>query len=419
MRRPSAKTVGSLSAAALLGGALFAVACSGGDPADPDPGTGGTPGQGGSVGASGSGGSGGTSGSTAQGGAPVAGGGSGGDNVGGDTNQAGNGGGGTGGGSSACTPVVVAGDLITDFETNWDAMADAGKGQFKNEGYFGGTFTYPTSGSDPIPMSVVDGGAWTISGEIGTYSGFGIWFDCELDATQFAGVEFDVSGDAGPSGELKFLVQTSANVYDETKDHDYCMPADPAEPWSDCVNPSVTHTVGATPMKVSVTWDQLMSGKPQAGVNAAEILGLQWEVTWPPPAAPSGTGGAGGSEGAAPPVDVGGAGGGDAGGGGTDAGGGGSGGAASMNYMINVVIDNIRFIPTGMPGGGGGSGGTGGDAGGDANVGGGGAGGNAGENGGGATNDGGGEGGGMAGGAGGPGNAGNAGTAGGGTNGAG
>src|SRR5690606_15026494 len=48
MRRPSAKTVGSLSAAALLGGALFAVACSGGDPADPDPGTGGTPGQGGS-----------------------------------------------------------------------------------------------------------------------------------------------------------------------------------------------------------------------------------------------------------------------------------------------------------------------------------------------------------------------------------
>ncbi|MFO7177566.1 MAG: hypothetical protein DIU78_002595 [Pseudomonadota bacterium] len=395
-----------MSAAALLGGALFAVACSGGDPGgDPAPGSGGTPGQGGTPGGSGSGGTM-AQGGMAQGGdstmGGTGGGGTGGEVTAGSAGDMNVAGGGTGGGTSnACTPVVVKADLITDFDTNWDATADSGKGQFKNDGYIGGTFSYPTSGSDPIPMSMVANGVWTISGEIGTYSGFGIWFDCELDASQFAGVEFEVSGNPGPSGELRFLVQTSANVYDENKDHDYCEPTDPAQPWSDCVNPGFNHPVTAQPTKVSITWDQLMNGKPQAGVNPAEVLGLQWEVTWPPPAMPSGEGGAGGDAGAAPPVDggnggIGGSGGGDAGGGGTEAGNGGggaesggtagmdpgTGGTTSMNYMINVVIDNIRFIPTGMPGGGegGGAGMDGGGAGGGAGMdaGGGGSGGDAG-----------------------------------------
>jgi hypothetical protein len=231
------------------------------------------------------------------------------------------------GGMPACTPAIVMEPLITDFETNWTA---APTNQFKATGYSGGVFAYPLMGATPLMYAVANGEA-TISGKVGDYSGFGIWLSCEVDPSTFKGVEFDIKGMAGPSGQLKFLVQTSPDTFDNTlpeKVHDSCMPADPAKSWEDCVNPSKMITVTAAGAHVQVMWADLTGGKPEPGVDSKQVLGLQWDFTWPPAAAP--TGGSGGMPGTGgTPAGGAGAGGTAAGGGGMPAGGGGAGGGGS------------------------------------------------------------------------------------------
>jgi hypothetical protein len=271
-------------------------------------------GAGGVGGAGGAGGSGGAGAPAAGSGGTLGGGGGGGADAGGMP-AGGMPAGGSGGGSGICTPVKVTDPLITDFDTNWTTD------QFKaSSGYTGGLFAYPPDGPTPIAFKVADGAA-TFSGKVGIYSGFGVWLSCEVDASSFQGVEFDIKGNPGASGQVKFLVQTSPNVYDAMpgKDHDTCMPANTAEPWASCVNPSKMISVTSEVTHVTVMWADLGMGKPEMGVDQKQVLGLQWDFTWPPMAAggSTGTGGTPAATGGTPAAT-----------GGMPAGGGGSGGTA-------------------------------------------------------------------------------------------
>ena len=69
------------------------------------------------------------------------------------------------------------------------------------------------------------------------------------------------------------------------------MPADVTKPWETCVNPGKSIPVGATTTHYALTWAELTGGKPMAAVDPAQILGLQFDLIWPP-VAPTGTGGA-------------------------------------------------------------------------------------------------------------------------------
>jgi hypothetical protein len=347
-------------------------------------GGGGGPGKGGAGGGAGKGGAGGGGG----GGAPSAGGGSGGTAGGADSGGAGAGGAsggsagsggdaggsGGGGGKGPCTPAVLNDPFITDFEKNWSAT-DKG---FKADGFTGGIFAYPAATDVPAPTFpltwAVAAGEATISGTVGTYSGFGVWFSCEVDASKFTGVEFDIRGDVGAGAGVRFLVQTSPDVYDATKDHDSCTPVDTTKPWESCVNPGKSIAVGATSTHYVIPWAELTGGKPMAAVDPAQILGLQFDLIWPP-VAPTGTGGAPAATGGSPPMAGGGSGGGTAGGGSGGKASGGSGGTLGGGGSGGTIAGGGSGGSGGAGGtlGGGGSGGKGGGgSGGKATAGGGG-----------------------------------------------
>jgi hypothetical protein len=317
----------------------------GGNGAAPIAGAGGTAGSGGKAADGGKGGAGGAAAGAA--GAPAAGGGAGGaggsggaaaGSGGAATGGSGGAAGGSGGSGALCTPVVLTDPNITDFMTNW---VEADK-KFKAGGFEGGVFAYPA----PVPMTstpyslsyAVANGEATISGKVGDYSGFGIWFSCEVNAVAFKGIQFDIRGMPGASGQVKFQVQTSPDIYDASNDtttnnHDSCMPADPAKEWESCAKPSLMIPVTETAKTFSITWDQLKGGKPMPGVDPMQLLGLQWEVTWPadsvPPVGAGGNTATGGTTASGGTPASGGSGGGAAGEAGKAGGGGGSGGATA------------------------------------------------------------------------------------------
>jgi hypothetical protein len=144
---------------------------------------------------------------------------------------------------------------------------------------------------------------------------------------------------------VRFLVQTSPDVFEKAKDHDSCVPADELKPWESCVNPGKSIAVSDKATHYVIPWAELTGGKPMAAVDPAQILGLQFDLIWPP-VAPTGTGGAPAATGGSPPV----AGGGSGGGGATGTGGKASGGAGGT----------LGGGGSGGTLGGGGSGGTGG-----------------------------------------------------------
>jgi len=226
--------------------------------------------------------------------------------------------------------VTVTDPVITDFMMNWEPGTP---GSFKAAGYQGGMFAYPETGKSVTPLSwaVMDGEA-VISGTVGDYSGFGMWLSCQLDASSFEGIEFDIKGNAGPTGRVKFMIQQSPTTYEAGKDHANCVPTDPMKAWESCVQPSKFIQVTEAGTHVMITWAELTGGKPVADLDPAQILGLQFDFDWAPggPMIPpmGGMGGMPAATGGAPAAG-GGSGGGDSGGGGAggkSAGGGGAGG---------------------------------------------------------------------------------------------
>jgi hypothetical protein len=284
------------------------------------PGAGGTisPGNGGTGGASTSG-SGGTSGTSGSGGA----------------------GGAMGGGITdnpefglkiPCPPPTQA--LILDFApAGGSPSADAGgadaaapapvrDASFGMYGvtFAGGTYYYPADGPWPIGSDVAQGN-WHMTGDVGTYSGFGIYIvACNvLDASAYDGISFTISGSVAMGNALSMNVATSGNevshVWINTLavpppatpaaiNSGRCIPASTNQFDGSCASPSVSVPVTAAPTTVTVLWSQLTGGQPAASVDPTEILGISWAFPVPP----------------------------------------GAGTATPMPYPIDIVIDDIGFV---------------------------------------------------------------------------
>jgi hypothetical protein len=94
----------------------------------------------------------------------------------------------------ACPTPVDA--LILDF--TYDPSGDGAQATFGDfaQTFSGGTFVYPNEETMPMyPLtSDVTGDNWHITGTVGDYSGFGLFFqDCtKLDASAFDGIEFTI-----------------------------------------------------------------------------------------------------------------------------------------------------------------------------------------------------------------------------------
>lgn len=185
----------------------------------------------------------------------------------------------------------------------------------------GGTYSYPADGTWPIGSDVTQGN-WHMTGNVGTYSGFGIYIGgCNvLDASAYDGISFTISGSVPMGDALVMNVGTSANEVSHVWLNTVAMPA-PATPAGinsgrcipasnnqydgSCAAPAAVVPVTAQPATVTVLWSQLTGGLPAASVDPTEITGISWTFPAPP--------------GAGDPVNA-------------------------MPYPIDIVIDDISFV---------------------------------------------------------------------------
>lgn len=314
----SLRALGSFAALS----AVIAAACSGSQAPSGNEGTGGLSGwtflppasdaagtpvtSGGAAGAGGAGGRGGTAGTASSAGA--------------------------GGGAAPAPKPFACGGLVPNqpLITRFDGFM---KDRWVSPGNLnGGVYIYPE------PLSVKDGEFLRFSDQVTTYAGIGVWFSGCINASQFEGVKFTLSGTLPPGRALRMYAISNRNRdIDEDDGVGACAPSDPIDTWPSCHPPGVVLPVTAEPSTLYVKWADFEDGLPSATTDGSDMLALQWSFDWNDSLAPydaqltiddlsffsrgeDATGGAGGSGGS----------GGASGSGGANAGGaGGSGGASA------------------------------------------------------------------------------------------
>lgn len=198
-----------------------------------------------------------------------------------------------------CTtaPIAPTDPLITD----WSDLSEDGmfidSDHYSEEigslqwltGFFGRPYAYPVELLCPgepwnpeyLLSHSVDGGTWRIEGEVGNWSGFGLYFGgcAGVDFSEYRGIEFSIGGDVGPTGALRFYLVVPAN---SPKNAGGCE-----EPFAECdaattpcIQPSVMVPVTAAPSTLTFLWDDFGGGSPAYGLDPVQITGLRFEFEW-------------------------------------------------------------------------------------------------------------------------------------------
>jgi hypothetical protein len=251
-----------------------------------------------------------TGGAGATGGAPASGGttNTGGlASTGGLSNTGGTSAGGTGGGAlptaTACPKPTTP--LITDFAyAPTDAATPPTEGTFGDfkTTFSGSTYIYPDAAEVPQPTfpltSNITASNWHISGTVGTYSGFGLyWNACALlDASAFRGISMTISGTIPAPNTLNMVVGTVADTistswyakYDMppiTATFGNCIPPGSNQFDGSCTSPSRAIPVTATPTTVILSWADLTGGKPQASITPSQLTSISFHFSYSPTSA--------------------------------------------------------------------------------------------------------------------------------------
>jgi hypothetical protein len=168
--------------------------------------------------------------------------------------------------------------------------------------FFGGSYVYPgfDECAETQPEARLeqdfDGERWHIVGTVATYAGAGLWFaPCNVDMSEYSSISFTISGNVGPSGSLDFAVATAANSAPSTDpttpnchpNQNRCVPADPEAAWKSCADNVFRVTgIDETTLTVSVPWEAIVGGMPEATTNPAEIRSIGFNLDWQPDDAP-------------------------------------------------------------------------------------------------------------------------------------
>lgn len=114
------------------------------------------------------------------------------------------------------------------------------------------------------------------------YTGMVLWFGPCVDASAFAGVEFELSGELF-GAVLSFKLQTHENYpIDLANVKGGCEFTSEALKWSECVPPA--HQISSTtgePTLVSLAWSDFASGLPNAGVAPEGLVGVELQFECP------------------------------------------------------------------------------------------------------------------------------------------
>ncbi len=181
--------------------------------------------------------------------------------------------------------------LITDF-----TFAPPDGGTTDTTGVHFGTYGSLSGGEYVYPAAIISDVSqsnWHISGTVGTYSGFGLYFDgCNrVDASKYKGISFKISGSMG-GNQLTFGVATLndsiasgwINTHGgNSTDPGRCIPASGSGQYTEqgCSTPTKTIPVTSAEAVVNVLWSDFAGGAPEASVlTPAEITGISWTLPW-------------------------------------------------------------------------------------------------------------------------------------------
>jgi hypothetical protein len=192
-----------------------------------------------------------------------------------------------------CTPATqVTSSLVSDFTAEGGAPTVFGA---YGAPIWGGVYVYPSTAPDPctdagpsmFPLtSDLSAGNWHISGTVGIYSGFGLWWNCTsggkdhpvctLDASAYSGIQFSIRGDAGPMGSVGFAISTAD---DSAVSTDVAKPTCGTCTAAMCSSPSVNVPVSATAATITLRWSDLTGGAPNA-LDPSKITGIAFTLPW-------------------------------------------------------------------------------------------------------------------------------------------
>jgi alpha-L-fucosidase len=181
--------------------------------------------------------------------------------------------------------------LITDFTyaPPDGGTADTTRVPFGGNGSLAGSeYVYPAAITSDVSLS-----AWHITGTVGTYSGFGLYFDScnRVDASKYKGISFKISGSMGDN-QLTLGVATlndsMASGWINTHggnstDPGRCIPTSGTGQYSEqgCSTPTKTIPVTSSETVVNVLWSDFAGGAPEASVlTPAEITSISWTLPW-------------------------------------------------------------------------------------------------------------------------------------------
>jgi hypothetical protein len=176
-----------------------------------------------------------------------------------------------------CSPVVPSGPEITDFSGTdpmgtWGDLTEFGGGVYSYGGMSDG-------GTDLTGAVDLVAHTYRVTGQVTTYSGFGLYFNRCTDASRYRGISFKLSGTIG-GGALRFVPTVNETTpIDPVNMVGSCRFMNEQTKFVECVNPATTITASGS---VTVLWRQLSGGKPRDSVNPAELRGLQWVLVWAP-----------------------------------------------------------------------------------------------------------------------------------------
>ena len=162
----------------------------------------------------------------------------------------------------------------------------------------GGGSYYPNSGAHALTSDLSQDN-WHLTGTVGDYSGFGLYFYlCDrIDASAFSGISFTVSGnvpsitfgigtvDNTPTGE--WMLTTGGKTTAKATDSGRCTPSSGTQYYHPgCTDNTTQIPVTATPTTQTVAWGALSGGAPSTSVNPAEITTIYWFFPWSDQMAP-------------------------------------------------------------------------------------------------------------------------------------
>jgi hypothetical protein len=241
------------------------------------------------------------------------------------TGGSGTGGSGTGGTSLNCgVATATANDMtILDFNAVTAGATQAAFGGYMvGIDYGGGTYIYPNAATATDAMGLsntFDGMNWHITGLVKDYAGFGLYLTSTANVSMFGGISFDISGTFTPTGagdggaptmQATMTVTDVAHAVDSLHTADGSMTCGMCAPTTSqydgtCASPTKVIPITSATVTQSIKWTDLTGGKrpPQftgESPDPSKITAVAWALPW------NGTG--------------------------------------SAQYMVDIVIDNIKYL---------------------------------------------------------------------------